>query len=158
MAGYGLTNLSGDSIAAALSRPRLPGAMLALLHPTYDLDVRAAAAGRCGSALGPAPAAEGRKAAGSTSAGRRGAGATLCQDCWPGHRAGLEARTARRLLQSTTPALRSCHDLSTDPHISPHYQSRLLLQQGCRCLLRHIGWIQHQLHLRAGNHLEPSPI
>jgi hypothetical protein len=44
-AAYKLTDPSGDSIAAALSDLASHGAMLALLHPTYDLDVRAAAAG-----------------------------------------------------------------------------------------------------------------
>ena len=41
---YGLTDLGGDSIAAALSDGGSQGAMFALLHPERDLDVRAAAA------------------------------------------------------------------------------------------------------------------
>lgn len=49
---YGLTDLSADSIAAALSDVGSQGAMFALLHPKRDLEVRAAAAGALRLSLG----------------------------------------------------------------------------------------------------------
>ena len=61
-AEYGIPDLSGASIAAALSDAGSRTAMLVLLHPKRDLDVRAAAAGALRLSLG-APSSAGRQSA-----------------------------------------------------------------------------------------------
>jgi len=61
-AEYGIPDLSGASIAAALSDEGSQTAMLALLHPKRDLDVRAAAAGALRLSLG-ATSCSGRQGA-----------------------------------------------------------------------------------------------